>query len=108
MYASKVTDRAVIEATWRAFSQSWKIHLQALADEIDQTFVIIKDIAQYHGLLERHINLIVGQGNLMNSQKTIAMQAQSLDRLDKLEDMMEASSCSVYSLLGRARRSPDS
>jgi hypothetical protein len=63
--------------------------LQALVDEIDQTFVTIKDMAQYHGLLEGHINLVVGQRNLINSQKTMAMQVQSLARLEKLESMME-------------------
>ena len=77
------------EATWRAFSQPWKIRLQALVDEIDQTFVIIKDTAQYHGLLEGHANLVVSQRNLVNSQKTIALQAQALARLNSLEDMME-------------------
>ena len=77
------------EATWRAFSQPWKIRLQALVDEIDQTCAIVKDIAQYHGLLEGHANLVVSRRNLINGQKTIAMQAQSLARLDKLEDMME-------------------
>lgn len=82
-------ERFHAEATWRAFSQPWKIRLQALVDEIDQTCAIIKDIAQYHGLLEGHASLVVGQRNLINSQKTIAMQAQSLARLDKLEDMME-------------------
>lgn len=46
-------------------------------------------MAQYHGLLEGHINLIVGQRNLINSQKTMAMQVQSLARLAKLENMME-------------------
>lgn len=60
-----------------------------MVDEIDQTCTIIKDIAQYHGLLEGHANLVIGQRNLMISQKTIAMQAQSLARLEKLEDMME-------------------
>lgn len=63
--------------------------MQALVDEIDQTCATIKDIAQYHGLLEGHANLIISQRNLINSQQTIAMQAQSLARLDKLEDMME-------------------
>lgn len=57
-------------------------------DEIDQTCATIKDIAQYHGLLEGHANLVISQRNLINSQQTIAMQAQSLARLDKLEDMM--------------------
>ena len=57
-------------------------------DEIDQTCVIVRDTAQYHGLLEGHMNLILGQRNLMNSQKTSAIQAQSLARLEKLEDMM--------------------
>lgn len=75
--------------TWRAFSHPWKIRLQALVDEIDQIFVVIRHIAQRHGLLKGHMNLDVSQRNLTNSQKILAMQARSFARLKKLESMME-------------------
>lgn len=78
-----------LEATWRAFSNPWKTHLQGLVDEIDQTFITIKDIAQFHGLLDGHVNLVVSQKTLQNSQKSITMHERSLARLTRLEDLME-------------------
>ena len=77
------------EATWRAFSRPWNIRLQGLVDEIDATFASIDDISRYHGLVEGHISLVVGQESLQNSQRSIAMHEQSLARLSSLEDLIQ-------------------
>lgn len=58
-------------------------------DEIDQTFITIKDTTQLHGLLDGQINLVVGRKTLQISQKSIAMHEQSLARLTRVGDLME-------------------
>ena len=78
-----------LEATWRAISKPWKVHLQGLVDEIDATFANINDISRYHGLVEGHISLGVGQESLQNSWRNIAMHEQSLAKLSNLEDQMQ-------------------
>ena len=77
------------EAVWRAISKPWKVHLQGLVDEIDATFANINDISRYHGLIEGHISLGVGQQNLQNSWRSIAMHERSLAKLSDLEDQMQ-------------------
>ena len=60
-----------------------------MVDEIDATFANINDISHFHGLVEGHINLVIGQESLQNTQKSIAMQEQALARLADLEKVME-------------------
>lgn len=83
------TNLSCPEATWRAISKPWKVQLQGLVDEIDATFANINDISRYHGLVEGHISLGVGQENLQNSWRSIAMHEQSLAKLSNLEDQMQ-------------------
>ena len=84
-----ITNHGVSGATWRAFSKPWSTTLQGLVDEIDQTFMNIKDITHYHGLLQGHTNLAVGREILLNGRKTIDMHEESLARLKDLEHMVQ-------------------
>ena len=77
------------EATWRAFSKPWKVDLQGLVDEIEQTFVQVKDISQYHSFLEGHANLEITRETLHYSKENKIAHEQSLARLSQLESMME-------------------
>ncbi len=49
----------------------------------------IKDIAQYHGLIEGHTSLAVGRENLQFTRQSIVLHEQALARLSDLENMME-------------------
>lgn len=77
------------EATWKAFSKPWKADLQGLVDEISETFGHVKDISQFHGLLETQATREIGRLNLYNSTESRKLQEQSLARLSELESMME-------------------
>ena len=74
------------EATWRAFSKPWKTNLQDLVDEIDQTFV---NISHFHGLLEGRVSHALGRESLKNSQQSLVMHQQSLNRLAGVEHLLE-------------------
>ena len=71
-----------------AFFKPWKLNLQSLADAIDQAFADIKDISHFHGFLESHANLDLCERNLRNTEQTMKMQEESLERLSVLEQMM--------------------
>ena len=71
-----------------AFLKPWKLNLQSLADAIDQSFGDIKDISHFHGFLESHASLDLGERNLRNTEQTMKMQEESLERLSVLEEMM--------------------
>ncbi|KAL8794974.1 MAG: hypothetical protein Q9195_002556 [Heterodermia aff. obscurata] len=77
------------EATWKAFSKPWRADLQGLVDEISQTFEHVKDISQFHSLLEVQATREIGRLNLHNSTESRKIQEQSLARLSELESMME-------------------
>ncbi|KAG7007774.1 FAD-dependent monooxygenase [Physcia stellaris] len=77
------------KATWKAFSKPWKADLQSLVDEISQTFEHVKDISQFHSLLEAHATQEIGRLNLHNSTESKKIQEQSLAKLSELESMME-------------------
>ena len=79
----------------RAFKKPWSAQLQGLVDQIDLTFLSIKDIAHYHGILEGHISLEIGKENLQNSQKNVSLQEQQNAKLEQsnahmanVEDML--------------------
>lgn len=84
-----VLTRTSTEATWKAFSKPWKADLQSLVDEISQTFEHVKDISQFHSLLEAHATQEIGRLNLHNSTESRKIQEQSLAKLSELESMME-------------------
>ena len=71
-----------------AFFKPWKLNLQSLADAIDQAIGDIKDISHFHGFLESHASLGLGERNLRNTEQTMKLQEQSLERLNILEQMM--------------------
>ena len=71
-----------------AFFKPWKLNLQSLADAIDQAFADVKDISHFHGFLESHASLDLGEKNLRNTEQTMKMQEKSLERLSVLEQMM--------------------
>ena len=71
-----------------AFLKPWKLSLQSLADAIDTAFADIKDISHFHGFLESHASLDLGERNLRNTEQTLKMQEESLERLSVLEEMM--------------------
>ena len=81
--------RTSLEATWKAFSKPWKADLQSLVDEISQTFEHVKDISQFHSLLEAHATQEIGRLNLHHSTESRRIQDQSLTKLSELESMME-------------------
>ena len=81
--------RTSLEATWKAFAKPWKADLQSLVDEISQTFEHVKDISQFHSLLEAHATHEIGRLNLHNSTESRKIQQQSLAKLSELESMME-------------------
>ena len=71
-----------------AFFKPWKLNLQSLADAIDQAFADIKDISHFHSCLESRASLDLGEKNLRNTEQTMKMQEESLERLNVLEQMM--------------------
>ena len=48
----------------------------------------MKEISQFHGLLEGHASLKIGEDNLRCSRESKALQEQSLARLSELENML--------------------
>lgn len=79
----------VSEARITAFLKPWKVDLQSIVDAIDQTFADIKDISYFHGLLESHASLGLGGKNLRNTEKSVKMHEESLERLSGLEQMLQ-------------------
>ena len=86
---SMILTKYAPEATWRVFSWPWKTSLQDLVDEIDQTFVNIRDISHFHGLLEGRISHALGWESLKNSQQSLVLHQQSLNRLAGVEHLLE-------------------
>ena len=72
-----------------AFFKPWKVNLQSIVDAIDQTFADIKDISHFHGLLESHASLGLGRENLLNTEKSVKMHEESLERLSDVEQMLQ-------------------
>lgn len=79
----------IVETYFKALTKPWK-RFQDLVDSIEQTLSNIKDAAQYHGLIESHISLVVGQKNLAISQRNSVKLEQTLGLIEDLQLQMQA------------------
>ncbi len=84
-------------ARMRAFLKPWKLKLQSIVDAIDQAFADIKDISHFHGMLEGRASLGLGWENLRNTDKSVKMHEESLQRLSNLEQRMQQIQATVVS-----------
>ena len=80
-----------------AFFKPWKVNLQSIVDAVDQAFTDIKDISHFHGLLENHATLGIGRENLRNTEQSVKLHVESLQRLSGLEQMMQQIQATVVS-----------
>lgn len=79
----------IAETYFKAFTKPWK-RFQDLVDSIEQTLSNIKDAAQYHGLIESHMGMVVGQKNLAISQNNSVKLEQTLGLIRDLHTQMQA------------------
>ncbi|RDW67382.1 uncharacterized protein DSM5745_09248 [Aspergillus mulundensis] len=79
--AVKHYTRSRMKTYLKALSSPWE-RFQELVDAIGQTFVDIKDIAQFHGLL-------AGQVNLEVSQRTLALMERQGEKSDTNTALLE-------------------
>ncbi|KAH8895678.1 hypothetical protein GQ53DRAFT_853744 [Thozetella sp. PMI_491] len=70
------------ELPWRRF--------QDLVDSIEQTLSNVKDAANYHGLIENHINMVVSRKNLVISEANSSKLERTLELIQDLHSKVHA------------------
>lgn len=75
----------------KAVTKPWK-RFQDIVDSINQTLDNVKEVAQYTGILEGHVNTIVNRSNLLLLQQNSVRMEKVIQLVEELSTKMETTS----------------